>query len=154
MRNQPRFLLWERLKVISAATLFILVTGCERRTEIKLTGGNPPTFVLSGSGRLGELIIFSPEQEKVADPFDTTYALWEIAPEMKGESGASLVEDLNTIIYGVVPKGYKQTKPENGAPPPLISGRRYRYWFVTVNAPHAAGYFEIQNDKAVSVSGP
>ena len=28
------------------------------------------------------------------------------------------------------------------------------YWFVTVNAPWATGYFEIRNGKAVSVTGP
>jgi hypothetical protein len=155
MRNQARFFLWKRWRVIPAATLFIFVISCERRTEIKLADGIPPTFVLSGSGRLGELVIFGPEQEKVAAPFDKTYSLWEIAPETEGEKGASLVEDLHTITYGVVPQGYKQTKPENGAPPPpLTSGRRYRYLFVTVNSPHAAGYFEVQNGKAVSVSGP
>jgi len=133
--------------------LLLLLLSCERKTQVTLTGGNPPTFILSGSGRLGELIVFAPEQERISNPFDKTYALWEIAAEKEGESGASLVEDLKTITYGVVPKGYKQVKPETGVVQPLTEGKRYGYWFVTVNAPHAGGYFEIQNGKAISVSG-
>jgi len=123
--------------------LFLATTAsCEHRTEVKIEGRNPPTFVLSGSGRLGGVTVFAPDQERIAhsDPFDKTYALWEIAAEKEGESGGSLVEDLRAITYGVVPSGYKQTKPQTGAAPPLAPGKRYRYWFVTVNAPHAAGW--------------
>ncbi len=57
--------------------LLFLMSSCERRTEVRLEGENPPRFILKGSGRLGELIIYGPEQERIAqsDPFDDTYAL-------------------------------------------------------------------------------
>jgi hypothetical protein len=136
--------------------LLLSVIGCERRTQVRLEGGNPPRFVLSGSGKLGQVIIFGPEQEEMAktDPFDKTYALWEIATEKDGEKGATSVEELSSITYGVLPHGYVQIKPKNGTPAALMQGKRYRYWFVTVNAPHASGYFEIRDSKAVPVSGP
>jgi len=138
--------------------LFLLgfMSVCERRTEVKIEGGNPPKFVLSGSGRLGTVIVFGPEQERIAesDPADDTFALWEIEPEKKGEVGAVPVEELGAVTYGVVPPSYKQIKPKNGSAPDLVPGKRYRYWFVTVNAPHAAGYFEIRDGKAVAVPGP
>jgi hypothetical protein len=136
--------------------LLFLIQGCERRTEVKLEGGTTPRFVLRGSGRLGTVLVFGPEQEQIAEanPFDDTYALWRLEPETNEETGADRVEDLGTITYGVVPKGYQQIKPRTGPPPPLVPGKRYRYWFVTVNAPHASGYFEIQNGKAVPVTGP
>lgn len=123
---------------------------------MRLEGENPPRFVLSGSGRLGTVIVFGPEQEPIAesDPGDDTFALWEIEPDKKGEGGAMPVEELAVVTYGVVPAGYKQIKPKNGPPPDLLPGKRYRYWFVTVNAPHAAGYFEIRDGKAVPVPGP
>ena len=143
-------------KLVSAFLLLIVIMGCERRTAVSLEGGNSPTFVLAGSGRLGEVVIYSPEQEGIAgsNPFDDSYALWRIVPEREGEEGAALIEDIHSIAYGVVPKGYRQLKPKSGAPPSLSAGKRYRYWFVTVNAPHAAGYFEIRDGKAVSVEGP
>ena len=45
--------------------LLCLMSGCERRTEVKVEGGNPPKFVLSGSGRL-QVIFYGPEQELIA----------------------------------------------------------------------------------------
>lgn len=143
-------------KLAFGLLLLAVITGCERRTVVTLEGGNPPTFILKGSGRLGEVIIYSPEQELIAesDPFDDRYALWKLAPERDGEQAAARVEELHSMTYGVVPRGYKQIKPASGPPPPLSPGKRYRYWFVTVNAPHAAGYFEIRAGKAVAVEGP
>jgi hypothetical protein len=136
--------------------LSVFVTSCERRTLVKLEGGNPPSFVLAGSGRLDEVFIFAPEQERMAssDPFDDRYGIWNLQPEGEGENAKAFVEDLHSITYGVVPRGYKQVKPKAGAPPPLIPGKRYKYWFVTVNAPWGAGYFEMRDGKAVAVEGP
>jgi hypothetical protein len=142
---------------ITLLLILVLVQGtCERRTVAKLEGGVPPRFVLSGSGRLGTVLIFGPEQERIAEsnPSDDTHALWEIEPQNEGEAGAAPVEDLKVITYGVVPSGYKQIKPRTGLPSPLVPGKLYSYWFVTVNAPHAAGYFEIRDGKAVPVPGP
>jgi len=129
---------------------------CERRTVVKLEGGNPPTFVLSGSGRLGEVIVFGPEQESIANsnPFDETHAVWKIAPRKDGSDNAKPVAEVGRIIYGVVPAGYEQIKPRSGAATPLLPGVRYRYWFVTVDSPHGSGYFEIRDGKAVAVAGP
>jgi len=144
------------MKILALLLLLCFMSECERRTEVRVEGGNPPRFVLKGSGRLGQVIIFGPEQERIAqsDPFDDTYALWEIEPEEEGETGAARVEELGSVTYGVVPSGYKQMKPKTGPPAKLLSGRRYSYWFVTVNAPHAAGYFEIKDGKAMPVQGP
>jgi hypothetical protein len=148
-------MLVHKMKVILLLLILSLGIACERRTEVALQGGTVPKFVLTGSGRLGEVVIFGPEQEAIAktDPFDKTYAVWEIMAEGDGEDGAAPVEGL-TITYGVVPRRYKQIKPNRGEAPALTPGKRYSYWFVTVNAPWAAGYFEIRDGKPVSVSGP
>ena len=63
------------------------------------------------------------------------------------------VEGLS-ITYGKVLPGYKQIRPSSGVVPSIVPGKRYRYWFVTVNAPGASGYFEIRDGKAVIVDGP
>ena len=131
-------------------------SSCERRTQVKIEGGNPPTFVISGSGRLDELLVFAPEQEQMSkvNPFDDQNAIWIVKAEAKAETSKMPVEQIGKITYGVVPKGYSQTKPIDSPPPQLVSGKRYKYWFVTLNAPWAAGYFEIRDSKAVPVNGP
>jgi hypothetical protein len=51
-----------------------------------------------------------------------------------------------------VPEGYRQVCPENGdAPPPLVRGNKYEYWFDTSDAPHARSYFVIRGTRAVEV---
>src|SRR6266852_637465 len=128
-------MLGHKTKVTFLFILLSLAIACERRTEVMLQGGNVPKFVLSGSGRVGEVVIFGPEQEAIAksDPFDKTYAVWEIMAEGEGEDASVPVEGL-TITYGAVPRGYKQIKPNRGEVPALTPGKRYSYWFVTVNA--------------------
>jgi hypothetical protein len=141
------------MRLILYLAMFISLSACEQRTVVNLEGGNPPRFSMSGSGTLAEAIIFGPEQEQVSDPFDTRYAIWHIVTE-EGRAGA-YVRDLGSITYGVVPQGYKQIIPERTkAPAALTPGKRYRYWFVTGDAPNASGYFEIREGKAVSVKGP
>ncbi len=144
------------MKILVLLLLLSFMSDCERRTEVRVEGGNPPRFVLKGSGRLVEVKIFAPEQEHIAqsDPFDDRYELWKIEAEKSVETDKKPIEELAAITYGLVPKGYTQTKPEHGQPPPLEPGKRYSYWFVTENAPWGAGYFEIRAGKAVTVSGP
>jgi hypothetical protein len=144
------------MKIGLLLTLALFFVSCERRTIAKLEGENIPRFMLSGSGRLGTVLVYAPERERLAEsnPADDTHAIWEIEPEKEGEAGAAPVEAIKVITYGVVPAGYRQIKPRTGMPPALEPGKRYSYWIVTVNAPHAAGYFEIRNGKVVPISGP
>lgn len=131
--------------------LVLHVSACERRTTVRLEGANPPTFILRGSGVLGGLRIYGPEPESVRSPTEKEPILWEIEEEnMRGEA----IEKLHSITYGIVPDGYKQIIPQHGEPLPLITGKRYRYDFVTGEAPGAMGYFEIRNGEAVSIDTP
>ena len=79
---------------------------CERRTEVKLEGGNPPTFVLSGSGNLVELSTGMVIQDKTLPPSKRSQIMWKIVPTSRdGEE----VEAIARVTYGTMPKGYKQT---------------------------------------------
>ena len=101
----------------------------ERGTKVKLENENPPIFVLSGSGKLSDLVIHGPKQRDI--PGDRAFALWEITA-IGGHNRAESVESIGSIKYGVVPKNYLQVYPENGSPPPsLVEGERYGYWFQT-----------------------
>ena len=139
------------LNLFLATAFFFVLTGCERKTTVTLQGEEQPTFVLSGSGRLGELLITKPAQEQTNNSLDAKNIIWRItATSMPGER----VETLHSVTYGTVPRGYNQTIPVGERPPKLQPGKRYGYLFVTADAPHAAGYFEIRDGKVVMVEGP
>src|SRR6266850_5990985 len=134
--------------LISLFSLTLMST-CERATKVKLAPGNPPTFSLSGNGTLGDLIIYGPKQRDINS--DRRFALWEIEP-INGFMNGRSIASISTIKYGVVPEGYKQIYPENGASPPaLVEGPKYEYWFQSINAPHARAYFEIRDNKAIEL---
>ncbi len=141
----PGFLFMKLLSLIAICSVVLAVT-CERATKVRLVGGNPPIFILSGSGSLSTLVIHGPKQRDIVG--DRAYAVWEIVPT-NGDANAKSIESLGQITYGVAPEGYKQEYPEQGTPPALVENQRYGYWFQTINAPHARGYFEIRNGKAV-----
>jgi hypothetical protein len=132
--------------LVMLAPLFL--SACERKTVVKVTGGNPPTFVISGSGELGEVIITKPAAEQTKNPLDEENVLWRIrAIQMPGKA----VEAVGSLTYGVTPQGYRQSVPEQGAAPTLEDNKTYGYLFVTADAPVGAGYFEIHNGQTVSV---
>jgi hypothetical protein len=129
----------------------LFLSACERKTTVRFTGGNPPTFVISGSGELGEVIITKPVEEQSKDLLDEKNILWKItAIRMRGKP----VEVLGSITYGVTPNGYMQSVPKQGSAPALEDNKRYGYLFVTGDAPLGAGYFEIHNGQAVLVPEP
>jgi predicted tellurium resistance membrane protein TerC len=119
-----------------------------RATKVRLTG-NPPVFILSGSGTLTHMVIYDARQSN--DDQDQSCALWEIEP-VSGYHKARLLEEIGTINYGEVPEGYRQVCPENGDPPALARGNTYEYWFDTSDAPHARKYFVIRGSKAIEVA--
>lgn len=131
--------------------LTLLGSACgERRTEVNLGGANPPDFNLSGSGNLITLAIGIQSQDKSLKPSERITKIWEIVPTTR--DGKS-VESIAKITYGIVPDGYEQIVPKQGLPPALKEGTHYRYYFETINAPHASGTFEIKNGHAVRVYG-
>jgi hypothetical protein len=141
--------------VVSALALMLcFLAGCERNTHVKIEGRDTPIFVLSGSGRLAGLTVYSPDfGEKAKSPWDKDFALWEI--ELKGgRSSAQTLGELGRITYGSVPNGYEQLKLSVGSAPPLREGEKYSYEVDTNNATGASGYIEIRNSRAVATDGP
>lgn len=116
------------------------------RDHIK--GNNPPTFILSGSGRLAMLRIHGPKVRDV--PGEAGFAVWEIIAK-SGRFNGTLVGSLGSITYGKVPDGYVQVYPERGEAPPLLEGEQYRAFFDTVNANGARKSFTIRDGKVVDL---
>ena len=144
---QERHLNRESLSRLVCLLLLIAACSCERSTTVQTTGEDPPGFVLAGSGKLGQIVIY--EAGYRGSLFDESHRIWEVKAErMPGK----LIKDLGTITYGTIPEGYLQVKPEpSQAPPQLSEGKTYKFWFISANAPTALGYFEIRNNKAVIV---
>lgn len=152
-----------RIKPLGVFGLILLAgsliwCGCAWRpgewpTSVELEGGKTPVFALSGGGSVAILTVYSPDYvTKAKCPDDEDFALWKIKPS-GGYLYGTRISDLRSITYGVLPFGYKQIKPNNGAPPPLTEGQKYFYFVETTNAAGAGGYFEIKNSKAVPTTG-
>lgn len=126
--------------------LLVFLSCCgERGTQVVLTGGSRPTFSLRGSGKLD--LMYVEEADAVEQPNPAPDPLWVIVPEGGWLEGLP-VETLGSVTYGLVPKGYRQKTPADGsAPRDLVAGRYYHFYISTINAPHASGYFEINNGK-------
>ena len=97
-----------------------------------------------------ELSVGQDLQDKTLTPSKRSPVIWKITPTSRdGER----LENLGRIVYGVVPKGYKQTVPAEGPAPELTAGHYYYYYLETINAPHADGDFEMKDGKPVPVHG-
>lgn len=132
------------------STIISLIVGVvslarERDTTLTVKDGNPPTFVMSGSGSLGSFRVRGPKKQREAEGEDAS-VYWLI--KANGSYGLP-VEDLSPITYGRVPKGYIQVYPEKGTAPPLIEGERYFLQALTIDANGAAIHFTIRDGRVV-----
>ena len=140
--------------VVASLVTVLFLVACERSTHVRIEGSAQPVFVLSGSGRLCSFVVYSPEfSQKAKSPWDEDLALWKI-DVAEGRSAGTPVGSLDRIVYGVLPEGYVQIKPQIGSAPPLKEGAKYFYDVTTTNAPGIAGYVEIKDSRAVSTDGP
>lgn len=122
---------------------FVLVSGviaCEVPTRLRIEG-NPPKFMVSGSGSLRSLLVRGPTKKRDVEG-ESAYIYWRIRSEK-----AQTVDEIKSITYGEVPEGYAQIYPESGKAPPLIEGERYYVRLDTANANGAEKFFVIRNNK-------
>jgi hypothetical protein len=131
------------------SAMLVLTPSClgERDTLITVEGGNPPSFIMTGSGKLTTLRVTGPRKlrEGVAEE---PYVIWEI--EFKGDGYARNVERLSPIVYGDVPEGYIQVIPHPSHPaPPISEGELYGVNAITMNANGGRVGFAIHKGEAV-----
>lgn len=122
----------------------VTLTGCERDMTLTMDAANPPTFKLSGSGRLIFFAVTEVRQgrhSKINDP-----AMWEIRP-----TDENLISKLPAITYGVVPAGFRQTIPSAGVPPALVQEKFYEAGGPAFNANGGSIRFTIKDGRAVEV---
>jgi hypothetical protein len=128
--------------------------GCrgERPTEVAIRGEAIPAFALKGSGKLGTFSVYlvPPSPEEMSKPFSEQIPVWRISAQPDYLHGVS-IEDIGTLAYGAIPRGYKQEVPGNGElARSLIPDRNYFFDAQTTDAPPAAGFFRIEKGKVIS----
>jgi hypothetical protein len=124
-------------------TVSIVGLSCEIDTKLRIAGGNPPQFVMAGSGVLGRLVVRGPTALRHVEGPDSS-AYWHI--EIEGRSVPS-VWRLSPIIYGKVPEGYVQKYPEHGEAIPLNENEIYYVQVDTSEANGTSKHFVIRQGK-------
>ena len=121
--------------------------GCERDTKLSVEGGNPPKFLMTGTGRLDALRVGGPQKQREGVA-DDPYVYWAI--EFKETGSDRKVESLGPITYGEVPAGYVQLYPKPGeSPPPLPEDELCGVKATTINENGAGLRFAIHKGKVV-----
>jgi hypothetical protein len=143
-----------------------MLVGCEIDTKVRVSKDNPPKFAFSGNGILAQMYVSGPftldelkliagdklltreEAAKIKQVIGDDRVLWQLDP---GRS--KYVADLPIIIYGEIPKGFRQVYPKDNANPlPLLEGKYYSIYVPSYNANDRKTYFVVKNDKIIEVS--
>jgi hypothetical protein len=122
---------------------------CEVDSGVTMNSDNPPTFFVSGSGRLDMLKIHGPKVREAEG--DAAFVAWEITPK-GGRFNGTQLWSLRSVTYGQVPDGYKQVYPEQGEAPALVEGYKYHAFFDTTGANGAHKYFTLNAGKVTEVA--
>lgn len=129
-----------------AASIVASLLACETDMTIAVVNqSNPPSFKLSGSGRLVFFSVFKVPRDRPSSIDDPK--MWEIRPVDE-----NLISKLPNITYGVVPPGFQQTIPETGTPPLLVEGTLYEAGGPAFDANGGSIRFVIKGGKAATVS--
>ncbi|HEY6328906.1 MAG TPA: hypothetical protein VI756_06180 [Blastocatellia bacterium] len=126
--------------IVGAMSIIVLLfmSACEIPTSISVEGGNVPVFRLLGTGSIHGFGVAGDDR-----------SLWRI---VVANDGVVDISKLGPIRYGVVPPGFVQKFPEDGAEPaPLQEGMHYSAGASTINSwPGHDCQFMIRNGRAFS----
>ena len=133
----------------------LMLLACEVDMSIKIDGQNPPSFSLSGSGRLISFAVMEvpPENQTqtIQRSSDVNILLWEIEPT----NADNKIWRLPAITYGKVPLGFTQKFPAGGSSPTtLVEGKIYEVGGPAYGANGGLVWFKIQNGKSVEIPIP
>ena len=143
-----------KLTTLRLTVLMLLVfagSSCGEGLVVSMDEKLPPTFKYKGN-RWAEcctnlnFFIVSEEVVGTSSESGRKKDVWWIWPK-EGKNGEYF--NLPAFTYGIVPEGWRQTVPEQGAPPPLIEGKTYLAGGNFHSGQDAHLRFTIRNGKAV-----
>lgn len=134
---------------IGVVLLAGVCSACEQNRRWDIKGGNPPQFVISGSGQLRSIIVYGPgEKRSTSDVEANGVKYWEIRPKDRFE--LQLDGGPSTISYGEVPAGFVQIHPEGGLPPrPLFEGGRFGFSLLVEGKDDVNALFTLHGNNVV-----
>ena len=128
--------------------------GCDHRPKLAIEGGTVPLFKVEGRGSIQVINIYGPDigNANTQDAGSrSTKTYWQIAP--MEEYDVERLEKSGGLVYGQLPKGFKQVLPENGAAPrPLLESQHYTFSLRLVKGSGVGAGFSIHNGK-VGIEG-
>jgi hypothetical protein len=134
--------------------LLVLLCSCDDRPRLTIDGGTNPTFKLSGNGNIAFIKVSGPDFENPnsrGPGSRYTKPYWLIVPESNGDTLE--VAKVPFIVYGQVPKGFKQIYPEHGAvPEPIIEDEFFSFELKGANKRGVGARFVVHNGK-VDIEG-
>jgi hypothetical protein len=129
--------------------LATLLSSCGRETNLTIEDGNPPKFIVSGSGIVDFIRVTGTDLRAVPEgglTYTDTY--WEIIP--KEEIRVEDLGKLNPIIYGKAPKGFSQINPKSGEAHELFEGGKFGVQLSVRNGHGVNKIFTLHNGQIVS----
>src|ERR1041385_6848428 len=103
------------VKLVIATLATVGLLACEVDMSISIDGKNPPSFSLTGSGKLISFgvteVLPSNQKQTIQRRSDTNVPLWSIVPVTADSS----IRRLSAITYGKVPAGFAQQFPADGS---------------------------------------
>jgi len=122
---------------------------------VKTDGKNPPSFSLSGSGRLISFAVMEVPRENQGQTTqrgsDANIVLWEIEPS----NADNKIWWLPVITYGKLPPGFTQKFPADGSPAaPLVEGKIYEVGGPAYGANGGLIWFKVQGNRTVEIPEP
>lgn len=135
-------------KSIAIVLLTSISLSCQQSPKWQIKGGNPPQFLVAGSGHLQTLRVHGPQEKRSpadSEPHGMTY--WEI----RSVDGYDLETHGDIAVsYGQVPAGFVQVYPSGGVqPPPLFEGGRFALGLVVQGKDTVNALFTIHENTVV-----
>lgn len=102
-------------------SVMLSIAACNNRPKVVIEGGEAPRFNLMGQGKIQVITVSGPDVERqtpgeqIGQP-QSMKPYWEIIPN----ADYDLSNLDGPLVYGQVPKGFKQNYPAEGVPPQAL----------------------------------
>lgn len=153
----------EHLLAVISLLAMVLAPACKSESGLFVRGNEIPTFEIRRS-YFDEVNVFPiltvvelhPNNERLPplrEDENKNKVLWRVVAD-SATKDKTPIENLESVEYGKVPKGFIQEVPRIGGPPPLVEGKTYEAIGPVSLMRNATVRFRIANGRVVIVKTP